>query len=94
MKVASFGTYYLSSEVRGYSQCYMRFLMFAGHGHSPWEPVRTEDHTKEHVRDGVGIGDLGVVTGRGGEFKLYCNIFSEEDDPIQRKGTPAQFKPM
>ena len=94
MKVRSFPTYNLASFVPGHSESYVRSLTFAGHGFPPWEVLGNEARTKEHVRRGYGIGDVGVLIAQGGELDYYFNILSDEEDPIHYQGTPAKFKPL
>ena len=94
MKTGSFALYNRSSAVPGNTESYIRSLTFAGHGYPPWETVGNLRCPANHVRVGVGIGDVGVTMARGGQFDFHFNIFSDEDDPIQHQGTPAKFKPL
>ncbi|ESK85279.1 kinase-likeprotein [Moniliophthora roreri MCA 2997] len=76
-------------------QIYADLLLPLQHGHPLWLPKPTKHSLpKEYRRQGVQIGDVGVITSDGG-FEFLFNVCLPADHPInQFRGTPSNFTPI
>ncbi|KIK62754.1 hypothetical protein GYMLUDRAFT_72504 [Collybiopsis luxurians FD-317 M1] len=76
------------------SELYARSLLLAKRGYALWKPqaqgVRLPDAYK---REGVRIGDVGILNGFGG-FTYLFNVFHSSDHPINLCRVPPNFKPL
>jgi len=67
--------------------------MASGNGFPPRQIDGVYNRPEKHFRQGVGIGDVGILDTDGG-FSYYFNIFHPSDDPIQTSELPRNFKPI
>jgi hypothetical protein len=76
------------------SSCiYRDLLLKKRHGLPLWTPDPA-DNLEQHKKQGISIGDLGILTDDGG-FRYLFNIHAEADAPINlEKGTPQFFTPL
>ncbi|KAF8902755.1 hypothetical protein CPB84DRAFT_831561 [Gymnopilus junonius] len=63
-----------------------------GHGFPMWEPSGNLARSEIHLKEGIRIGDMGLVTKEGG-FTLFFNIFLSKTDPYQRR-CPPEHEPL
>ncbi|KIK55435.1 hypothetical protein GYMLUDRAFT_62553 [Collybiopsis luxurians FD-317 M1] len=78
------------------SETYARLLLHHGHGYPLWVPEPNEALPQEYLSEGVGIGDVGIVTA-GGSFDFLFNVFKSPLHPINQclsGGLPNGFVPL
>jgi len=75
------------------SEVYARLLFLKGRGFPLWIPEPHRNLPIVYRRKGVKIGDVGIITPRGG-FSFLFNIFVSNDDPIHPPQLPEQFTPL
>ncbi|KAF9543632.1 hypothetical protein CPC08DRAFT_730421 [Agrocybe pediades] len=85
---------HLASAVVGAGETYARSLFSTGNGYSPWQPEGIDSpRSLIHWKQGVGIGDVGLLD-RVGYFVYLFNIFAGRDDPLNQLGVPEDFEPL
>ncbi|EEB99196.1 hypothetical protein MPER_01172 [Moniliophthora perniciosa FA553] len=74
-------------------QIYADLLLPLKHGHPLWLPEPTKHSLpKEYQRQGVQIGDVGVITSDSG-FEFLFNVCLPANHPInQFRGTPIKVR--
>ncbi|KIK55432.1 hypothetical protein GYMLUDRAFT_840137 [Collybiopsis luxurians FD-317 M1] len=78
------------------SETYARLLLHHGHGYPLWVPEPNEALPQEYLTEGVGVGDVGIVTA-GGSFDFLFNVFKPAEHLINRcqpGGLPEGFVPL
>jgi hypothetical protein len=58
-----------------------------------WLPQPNSNLPEEYRKDGVGIGDVGIITSQG-FFDFLFNICRPSDHPINRNRVPENFMPL
>ncbi|KAF9556175.1 hypothetical protein CPC08DRAFT_694730 [Agrocybe pediades] len=90
----TFSRAYIVSAVVGAGETYARSLLSKGNGYSPWSPQGIDSpRSKIHLKQGVGIGDVGLLD-REGYFVYLFNIFAGRDHPLNEKRVPEDFEPI
>jgi hypothetical protein len=69
------------------SDTYARILLTKRIGYPLWYP-EPANNPRGYEREGVRIGDIGIITFRGG-FRCIFNICLPADDPINRRAPPS-----
>jgi hypothetical protein len=58
-----------------------------------WAPGPSRRLPAEYQRNGISIGDVGIIS-RPGVFEFLFNIFHPADNPINRGRVPGAFVPF
>jgi hypothetical protein len=74
------------SDSENYARC-----LFGEHGYPLWVPKPNDNLSQAYRERGIGIGDVGLITGDGG-FDFLFNICLPSDDPINLGRTPPDFR--
>lgn len=75
------------------SRIYRDLLLKKQHGLPLWIPDPNEN-LEEHIKQGISIGNLGILTNDGG-FRYLFNIHAEADAPVNKDmRTPQPFTPL
>jgi hypothetical protein len=72
---------------------YYRQLLLAGRGSPMWIPGPNMMLPKEYRRNGIGIGDVGIVY-RSEGFSFLFNVFLPADHPVNEGRVPDEFEPL
>jgi hypothetical protein len=76
------------------SVIYCDLLLQQGHGLPLWKPDPNANLPEAYTKQGISIGDLGLLTDDGG-FDFLFNVHADAHDPVnQFLGTPASFIPL
>jgi hypothetical protein len=70
---------------------YARILLSEGIGYPLWIP-EPSNHYAEYEKEGVNIGDVGILTFDGG-FDFLFNVYLPSDHPINNLAPPS-FEPL
>ncbi|KAF9022897.1 hypothetical protein BDZ89DRAFT_956163, partial [Hymenopellis radicata] len=68
---------------------YRRLLSRNGHGYPLWIPDPDENLPEAYRKDGISIGDVGLLTVDGG-FDFLFNVHASANDPVNSGGVPSQ----
>lgn len=75
-------------------QLYAKHLLSLGYGYPLWTPEPSHQLLL-HCRDGLRIGDVGVIDLENGCFDVFFNICLPRDHPLHRStGVPDNFVPI
>ncbi|KAJ8077717.1 Rho guanine nucleotide exchange factor [Marasmius tenuissimus] len=80
----------MPNHVRHISKVYADQLSSRHSGHALWHPEPNAVLPDCYKKDGIRIGDVGVITGEG-RFDFLFNISRGVDDPINEYGVPYDF---
>jgi len=72
---------------------YYDHLLLAGRGSPMWIPGPNTMLSKEYRRNGIGIGDVGIIYRLEG-FSFLFNIFLKADHPVNGGYVPDDFEPL
>ncbi|KAF8966493.1 hypothetical protein BDZ97DRAFT_687183 [Flammula alnicola] len=72
---------------------YYRHMGAQGRGSPLWIPGPSKNLSIEYQRQGIGIGDVGILTVLGG-FAFLFNICLPHDHPMQSAELPENFTPF
>ncbi len=72
---------------------YRRLLSRTGHGYPLWIPDPDENLPDVYRKDGITIGDVGLLTEDGG-FDFLFNVHASANDPVNGGGVPLDFHPL
>ncbi len=72
---------------------YRQLLMRSGHGYPLWIPEPDAGLPVDYQREGVTIGDLGLLTAGGG-FDFIFNVHVDAGHPVNAGGVPPDFVPL
>jgi len=72
---------------------YYRHLAAKGRGLPLWLPEPSSTLPNVYRRQGISIGDVGIITNSGG-FDFMFNICLPADHPINQDGLPEGFSPL
>ncbi|KAF9016264.1 hypothetical protein BDZ89DRAFT_1045891 [Hymenopellis radicata] len=72
---------------------YRRLLSRTGHGYPLWIPDPDENLPEAYRKDGINIGDVGLLTEDGG-FDFLFNVHASANDPVNSGGVPWDFLPL
>ncbi|KAF4612514.1 hypothetical protein D9613_012769 [Agrocybe pediades] len=75
------------------SNIYFRNLVGKGRGSPLWLPEPSYNMPIEYQREGVSIGDVGVLLASG-SFNFFFNIFLPSNHPFNQGNTPEGFVPL
>jgi hypothetical protein len=76
------------------SDIYRELLLKKQHGLPLWKPDPDANLPEAYTKQGISIGDLGLLTVDGG-FDYLCNVHADANDPVnQHLGTPDFFIPL
>jgi hypothetical protein len=76
------------------SDIYRELLLKKRHGLPLWKPDPDANLPEAYTKQGISIGDLGLLTDDGG-FDYLCNVHADANDPVnQHLGTPDFFIPL
>jgi len=75
------------------SEVYARLLLRKRRGFPLWLPQPHQNLPSEYRRNGVNIGDVGIVTS-GGIFDFLFNICLPSNHPINGNRVPDGFRPL
>lgn len=76
------------------SVIYRDLFLRLGHGLPLWRPEPDANLPEAYTKQGISIGDLGLLTDDGG-FDYLFNIHANAHDPVNSfLGTPASFRPL
>jgi hypothetical protein len=81
------------TAARSDTEVYVQNLLPKRHGFPLWYPQPDESLPYEYRKDGVGIGDVGIITSHG-YFDFLFNICRPSDHPINSNGVPQDFCPL
>lgn len=70
------------SSVDGLLETYTRSLLSTGNGYPNWELGGNLNRPQEHIKQGVSVGDVGILD-PDGDLAVSFNIFRPPGDPIQ-----------
>ena len=79
--------------VRRSCDIYYRHLAAKGRGSPMWEPEPSSTLPNVYRRQGITVGDAGIITASGG-FDFMFNICLPSDHPINQEGVPDGFLPI
>lgn len=75
-------------------QLYAKHLLPFGYGYPVWTPEPSHELLLRR-RDGLRIGDVGVIDLENGSFDVFFNICLPRDHPLHRAtGVPDNFVPI
>lgn len=75
-------------------QLYAKHLLPFGYGYPLWTPEPSHELLQRR-RDGLRIGDVGVIDLENGSFDVFFNICLPRDHPLHRAtGVPDNFVPI
>jgi len=74
-------------------EVYARLLLPKRRGFPLWHPQPHRNLPAEYRRNGVNIGDVGIVTS-GGIFDFLFNICLPSHHPINGNRVPDNFRPL
>ncbi|KAF9556174.1 hypothetical protein CPC08DRAFT_711419 [Agrocybe pediades] len=90
----TFSRAHFTSAVVGARETYSRSLFSNGNGYPPSQPEGIDSpRSLIHWKQGVGIGDVGLLDPQG-YFVYLFNIFAGRDDPLNELGVPEDFEPL
>ena len=72
---------------------YERHLWLKGRGFPLWIPEPNKRLPRVYRKDGINIGDVGIITPSGG-FSFLFNICVPSDNPINPRLLPEGFAPI
>jgi hypothetical protein len=72
---------------------YARLMLPKKRGFPLWIPQPHQNLPRDYRKNGVDIGDVGIVTSDG-VFDFLFNICRPSHDPINRDGVPDDFLPL
>ncbi|KAJ3788199.1 hypothetical protein GGU10DRAFT_263419, partial [Lentinula aff. detonsa] len=75
------------------SEVYSQLLWLRKRGYPFWTPEPTQPIPEEYTRQGIRIGDVGILTTSGG-FDYLFNTCLPRDDPANSAGVPEGFEPL
>ncbi|KAJ3736206.1 hypothetical protein DFJ43DRAFT_1054037 [Lentinula guzmanii] len=75
------------------SELYSQLLWLRKRGYPFWTPEPTQPIPEEYTRQGIRIGDVGILTTSGG-FDYLFNTCLPRDDPANSAGVPEGFEPL
>ncbi|KAF9560916.1 hypothetical protein CPC08DRAFT_707792 [Agrocybe pediades] len=75
------------------NEIYERHLMLKGRGFPLWIPEPNKNLSMIYQRQGISIGDVGLIT-YAGSFSFLFNIFLPADHPINPRIMPEGFAPI
>jgi hypothetical protein len=79
--------------VRRSCDIYYQHLVAKGRGLPIWLPEPSSTLPNVYRRQGISIGDVGIITNSGG-FDFMFNICLSADHPINQQGLPEGFSPL
>ncbi|KDR72730.1 hypothetical protein GALMADRAFT_73761 [Galerina marginata CBS 339.88] len=93
--MSKIGTYYNSPAPtrRGGYEIYYQHIAAQRRGSALWIPEPSRTLPPQYRRNGVTIGDLGVIS-EFGSFDFLFNICHPRDHPIHPPGLPETFTPL
>lgn len=68
-------------------------LLIKKRGYPLWVPGPGQLLPIEYLREGISIGDVGIISSLG-TFDFLFNIFQPADHPINRGRVPRDFSPV
>ncbi|KAJ3987843.1 hypothetical protein F5890DRAFT_660182 [Lentinula detonsa] len=74
-------------------ELYSRLLLLRRRGYPLWIPVPSQPIPEEFKKQGIRIGDVGILTTTGG-FDYLFNTCLPHDDPANSAGLPEGFEPL
>lgn len=74
-------------------EIYCTQLLTKKRGYPLWVPGPGRRLPNEYRREGVSIGDVGIITSLGA-FNFLFNLFQPAHHPINRGGVPRGFSPL
>ncbi|PPQ89034.1 hypothetical protein CVT25_004676 [Psilocybe cyanescens] len=83
----------MSPSTQKSNEVYEKQLSMKGRGFPLWIPEPNRRLPITYRREGVSIGDVGIITPSGG-FSFLFNICLPADDPINRGRVPEDFEPI
>ena len=75
------------------SDIYRDLLLRMGHGLPLWKPKPDANLPEAYIKQGISIGDLGLLTDDGG-FDYLFNIHADVHDEVNESCTPPSFCPL
>ncbi|KAH0832922.1 hypothetical protein J3R83DRAFT_11889 [Lanmaoa asiatica] len=72
---------------------YVRHLL-SHRGYPLWMPEPSRRLPQDYLREGLRIGDVGVVVPENGSFDVFFNICLPPEHPLHRRGVPDNFNPI
>ncbi|KAF8890334.1 hypothetical protein CPB85DRAFT_1231169, partial [Mucidula mucida] len=72
---------------------YRRLLSRTGHGYPLWIPDPDENLPEAYHKDGINIGDVGLLTEDGG-FDFLFNVHASGNAPVNSGAVPPDFYPL
>ena len=83
------------TEAKGDHEIYYYQLLTRKRGSPLWIPGPGSQLPIEYRRQGISIGDVGIIVAQSGEFDFLFNILQPADHPINAsKGVPESFSPL
>ena len=83
----------IEAVTRADHEIYYSHLLTKKRGSPLWIPGPGMQLPIEYRRQGISIGDVGIITESGG-FDFLFNIFLPADHPIHVRGVPESFCPL
>lgn len=75
------------------SEIYARLLLPQKRGYALWKPKPGNWLPEAYRKEGVSIGDVGILT-EFGEFDYFFNACLSADHPVNKDRVPQDFKPF
>jgi hypothetical protein len=79
--------------IQGDVEVYVRCLLPRKRGFPLWVPTPHENLPEEYRKNGVDIGDVGIITSNG-VFDFLFNICLPANGPINDNRVPPDFTPL
>ena len=87
------GLHEVATITRADHEIYSSQMLTKKRGYPLWVPGPGRQLPIEYRREGITIGDVGIITPLGA-FDFLFNIFQSANDPINRGLTPQNFSPL